>query len=327
LHATTAGAGRRRRAQSAAGALLLALLLFFFVAGSGPGTLVWLAGGRISWLPFAGQGLSWLPSQPVSWLPFGGGNGPAPKPVAAVTPQPTATATATPTPEPTPTPMPAPTPTPTPTPTPAPTPAPTATPRPPPPAPTAAPTPTPAPTAPPYLFKDNFDQDPIAPAVPGWTLNAGNWQIVKDGSNALYTADPNWAIASVGSKAWTNIRVSATVKAGPTTGHARLITRYNDAGDFYACGLDHGGFLTMWEVKGNTWTQIGANLSWQFDPGRFYSLSFSAVGSSLSCSAGDPSGVLKPAAVTATSTTFPSGAAGVVGEGPAEFDDFLVTAA
>jgi hypothetical protein len=215
-----------------------------------------------------------------------------------------------------------PTPTPTPAPTPTPTPGPTAAPTP-----TPAPTPSPAPTAPPYLFKDNFDQDPIAAAVPGWTLNAGNWQVVKDGSNVLYTADPNWAIASVGSKAWTNIKVSATVKAGPTTGHARLITRYNDAADFYACGLDHGGFLTMWEVKGNNWTQIGANVSWQFDPGRFYSLSFSAVGSSLSCSASDPSGVLKPAAVTATSTTFPSGAAGVVGEGPAEFDDYLVTAA
>ena len=323
MHATTAGR-RRRRAESAVVAMLLALLVFFFVAGRGPGTLVWLAGGRISWLPFAGQGLSWLPSQPVAWLPFGGGDHPSPRPVAVVSPQ------ATPTPTPIPTAAPTPEPTPVPTPVPTPTPAPTPIPRPPTAAPTPPPTPVPAPTptpAPAYLFKDNFEQDPIAAAVPGWRLNAGSWQIAKDGSNVLYTPDTNWAIATVGSKAWANIKVSASVKAASTTGHARLITRYNDAGDFYACGLDHGGFLTLWEVSGGSYTQLGDNVSWQFDPARFYALSFSAVGSSLYCTVSDPSGALAPASVTATSTTFAAGGAGVLGEGPGEFDNYLVTAA
>ena len=327
MHANPAGSRRRRRAESAVVAMSLALLVLFFVAGSGPGTLVWLAGGRISWLPFAGQGLSWLPSQPVAWLPFGGGAHPSPRPVAAVTPL--ATPTSVPTPTPVPTPVATPVPPPTPAAPPTPAPAPTPTPRPPTPAPTPppAPAPTPTPAPPAFLFKDNFDQDPVAVAVPGWTLNAGSWEIARDGTNVLYTPDTSWAIATVGSRSWTNIKVSASVKAASNTGHARLITRYNDAGDFYACGLDHGGFLTMWEVSGGTHTQIGDNVGWQFDPSRFYSLSFSAVGSSLACTVSDPSGALKPASVTATSTTFATGAAGVLGEGPGEFDNYLVTAA
>lgn len=51
-------------------ALLLALALGFFVLGRGPGTLIWLTGARLSWLPFVGAGLTWLPV-PIEWLPVG----------------------------------------------------------------------------------------------------------------------------------------------------------------------------------------------------------------------------------------------------------------
>jgi len=312
----------RRRMQSATAALLLALLVLFFVLGRGPGTLVWLTGGNARWLPFAGQGLDWLPSaKGQAWLPFHKGLAPAPHPVAAVSPS--ARPSATPTGEPTPTPTPVRTAEPTPT--PKPTPVPTRTPTPiPTPTPTPVPTPTPTP-APSYLFKDNFEEDPIGTSVPNWNLVSGNWQIVQDGSHVLYTPDANWAIATAGSTTWTNIKVSASVKAASTTGHARLVTRYS-GGNFYACGLDHGGFLTMWEVSGSNWTQIGSNVSWQFDPNKFYALSFSAVGTQLSCTVSDPSGALQPAGIQAASSAFPSGRAGVVGEGPGEFDNFLVTA-
>ncbi|HKC18389.1 MAG TPA: hypothetical protein VKE27_02040, partial [Candidatus Dormibacteraeota bacterium] len=111
-----------------------------------------------------------------------------------------------------------------------------------------------------------------------------------------------------------------------TTGHARLITRYS-GGNFYACGIDHGGFLTMWEVSGSNWTQIGDNVSWAFNPSNFYSLSFSAIGSSLSCTVTDPSGALQPASIQVSNGDYANGHAGVVGEGPGEFDNFLVTAA
>jgi len=61
---------RRDRITSALLALLLALLLGFFVLGRGPGTLIWLTGSRLTWLPFVGAGLSWLPA-PIDWLPLG----------------------------------------------------------------------------------------------------------------------------------------------------------------------------------------------------------------------------------------------------------------
>ena len=61
---------RRDRVTSALLALLLAFLLGFFVLGRGPGTLIWLTGSRLNWLPFVGAGLSWLPA-PLDWLPLG----------------------------------------------------------------------------------------------------------------------------------------------------------------------------------------------------------------------------------------------------------------
>lgn len=314
LHAQTlAGDRRRRRTQSAAAALLLALLVCFFLIGRGPGTLVWLTGRPPSWLPFAGSGLSWLPySEPQKH--------PAAALVVQPTPVPVPTAAPTLLPSPDPSQPPAAVPV-LPAPTPTPKPTPTLTPKP-----VSTPTPAPAP-APSYLFKDNFEQDAVGSTnVPNWNLDSGNWQIVQDGSHVLYTPDANWAIATVGSGGWTNIKVSATVKAASTTGHARLITRYS-GGNFYACGIDHGGFLTMWEVSGSNWTQIGDNMTWAFNPSNFYSLSFSAIGSSLSCTVSDPSGALQPASIQVSNGDYTNGHAGVVGEGPGEFDNFLVTAA
>ncbi len=315
LHAQTmAGDRRRRRVQSAAAALLLALLLFFFLIGRGPGTLVWLTGRPPSWLPFAGSGLSWLPySEPQKAHPAA-----VVQPAPTLVPSPAATLLPTPDPQAPPAPLPVvPAPAPVPTPTPAPTPKPVVRP-------TATPAPAPVPS---YLFKDNFEQDAVGSTnVPNWNLDTGNWQIVQDGSHVLYTPDANWAIATVGSGGWTNTKVSATVKAASTTGHARLITRYSGGGD-YACGIDHGGFLTMWEVSGSNWTQIGDNVSWAFNPSNFYSLSFSAIGTTLSCTVTDPSGALQPASIQVSNGDYPNGRAGVVGEGPGEFDNFLVTAA
>src|ERR1700682_225950 len=51
---------RRDRVTSALLALLIAVLLLFFVLGRGPGTLIWLTGSRLTWLPFVGGGLHLL---------------------------------------------------------------------------------------------------------------------------------------------------------------------------------------------------------------------------------------------------------------------------
>jgi hypothetical protein len=64
------GGTRRDRVASALLALLLTILLGFFVLGRGPGSLLWLSGEKLSWLPFVGAGLSWLPA-PLNWLTLG----------------------------------------------------------------------------------------------------------------------------------------------------------------------------------------------------------------------------------------------------------------
>jgi hypothetical protein len=225
------------RIASGAIALTLALLVVVFLLGKGPGTLVWMTGRAPSWLPFAGSGLS--------WLPYGQAQKPAATelPAALVAAVPTPAATLLPTPQPSGAPavvpvVPAPTPVPTPTPTPVPTPKPT-------PRPTAEPTPTPAGT----LFADNFESYAVgAPPAVNWTVGGGSWDILGDGSKvAQNTANGVMFVNVQGGSGWANYRVTASVKVA-SGGFAKLVARYQDANNFYACGLDNGNTLFLGKV-------------------------------------------------------------------------------
>jgi hypothetical protein len=314
-------AHRRRLALAALALVAVALLLF-------SGTAIAQDRGQLQWLPFR---LTWLPGSDLQWLPFntgevGGAAAPRAHAVALVVPVPTATPTPAPTPTPTPLPTPLPTPTPTPTAAPTPKPAPRATPVPAPastptPTPSLAPTPTPAPVP---LFADTFESDAIGAAPAGWHVVAGTWTVQMDGSHVMSTTDQNWAIASAGSTSWTDYQVTATVKAGPTTGHARLIARYRDPNSFYVCGLDHGGFLYLGRFENGTFTDLKVP-AYAFDPARFYKVAFTVRGSSLTCTVSDPSGALAPLTASSTDAAFAYGAAGAVGEGPDAIDNVVVT--
>ena len=187
--------------------------------------------------------------------------------------------------------------------------------------PTPAPSPTPTSAV---LFSDNFEQDQVGGPVNGWTLAGGNFAIVCEGSKALYTDSPNWAIASVGSTTWANYKVTASVKAASTTGHSRLIARYRDANHFYACGLDHGGYLYLGKYTNGTWTDLSV-LPYAFDPNRWYTVSFSVYGNSLTCTVSDPTNALPPLTAKVSNSAYATRAAGWVGEGPGYVDNFVVT--
>lgn len=292
----------RRRVMTPALALLLALLLAWAVLGRGPGTVVWLLGAPPPWLPFAGAGLT--------WLPLGGSPQPvAGKPVAAASPPPAALATPTPTPRP-----PAATPAPTPARTPAPTPKPTAAPTP-----TPARTPTPVPS-PVTLFADNFEQDTVGGQPGGWTVDSGPFTIASDGSKVVSTTATNWAVAHVGSSSWRDYSVTASVKDGLNTGHARLIARYQGPGYFYYCGLNHELTLSLGMFQNGSEVPL-ASTSYSYDPNVFYTVVLTVKGSALTCAvtAGGPA-----ATVTASQASYAGGGAGILAETPAEFDNFAV---
>jgi hypothetical protein len=308
--------GRRRtRIASATGSLVLAVVATIFMLGGGPSHVTWLQGGNTSWLPFSGS---------VSWLPFGHASaGKAtthakPKPTA--TPVPVVVAT-TPTPVPVVVHTPVPTARPTAVPTAEPTARPTATP-------TPKPTPTPTPSGPApgtILFSDNFENDPLGPAVANWSLTpAGAWSIAADGSHVLAESGNPFPTAITGSQTWTNYKVSADVKTNPVNGHARLIARHYGDGYFYACGIDHPGALFLGKEYGGTWYTFKYS-PFSYTDTAWYHIDFTVNGSSLTCTVTDP--VSKASVtVTDTETYFPSGGAGVTGDTQAEFDNFVVTA-
>ncbi len=300
---------RSSRIASGAVALGIALLMATFLLGRGPGTLIWMAGGAPGWLPFAGAGATWLPfhgSKASNTPP----HRPAPSaaPVTAATPKPTPTAT--PRPEPTSTPKPTPTPTPKPTPTPTPRPTPTPT-----------PVPTPAPTPAGQLFSDNFEADTLGAAPAGWTAASGGWKVVLDGTKVL-SVDGSGLIET-GSPAWTNYRLSASVKA-PASGYAKLIARYQNAQYFYVCGLENGSTLFLGKMYGGTW--YGFNTAaYAYSATAWTSVSFTVSGNNLTCSATDPA-TGRTVSATASETYFSSGPIGAIVSGGAEFDNVTVTA-
>jgi hypothetical protein len=322
---------RRTRIASATGSLALAVAATLFMLHGGTSSVSWLNGSRPSWLPFIGS---------VSWLPFGHAgvasatvhaspsptprptatpvpvvaHTPAPAPVVVHTPVPTAVPTAAPTERPTPTPTPKPTPTPTPTPTATPTPAPT-------------PTPTPAgPAAGTLLFADNFENDPLGPSVPNWSLTptTGAWSIASDGSHVLADSGTGFPTAMVGSSSWTNYRVSADVKTNPVNGHARLLARRYGDGYFYACGIDHPGTLFLGKEYGGTWYTFKTS-PFTYVSTAWYHIDFTVSGNNLTCTVTEPTTHFS-VSLTDTETYFPSGGAGVSGDTQAEFDNFTVTA-
>jgi hypothetical protein len=352
---------RRDRITSALLALLLALALGFFVLGRGPGTLIWLSGSRLSWLPFVGAGLNWLPI-PLDWLPLGakaastggqpssGGTPPSggrasdpspaisnapgasPKPAGTATPTPTAAAHPSTVPSVNPTALPAATPTPVDpgvTPGPTPTPTATATPRPTP-APTATPAPTPTPFQPVTLYTDNFSSDLPLLAPSGWTNEPavlpglGGYTVALDGSNVLKGPGGSTGFpAAVTGSSWTDYKVSADIKVSPTTGSARIVARHQSAGNFYACGLDANQQLVLSRVVGGTWSSLATN-GYSFNGTTWYHLDFSVQGNSLTCLVTEP-GSGHSRQLTASATDFAAGAIGASGEYGAEYDNFVVT--
>ena len=169
---------------------------------------------------------------------------------------------------------PTPTPTPNPTATPTSTPSPTATPNP-----TATPSPAPSGT----LLSDNFEQDAVGAPPAGWKVESGNWDVQVDGTHVLrqQTSPEASSYISVGSNAWTDYTLTASVK--PASGHLNatynLMGRYTDANNHYSLILKNGNEWWLGVKKNGNWSTIASgNLSFT---SQFYTFSLTFAGSKV----------------------------------------------
>lgn len=239
-----------------------------------------------------------------------GGLGPTPDPWKTGTPAPTSTPTPTATlPVPTAT-LPAPTPTLTvPTPTPAPTP--------------ILPAPTPTPVVGVTLFAQTFESDAVGSTQPlGMTVLSGSWKVITDSTRDLQDQTEGAVVSSTGAT-WQNYRVTASVK-DPSNGHAYVVTRAQDAGHFYVCGLDGGGNLFLGKLYGGNWYTFSST-PFSHSMSTWYTVTSTVSNTSLTCTVTDPVSA-RTATVTASESYFSQGPAGFAGSPGAEFDNLLVSA-
>ncbi len=144
---------------------------------------------------------------------------------------------------------------------------------------------------------------------------------MQDGTKALSTNGSG--LIERGSTSWANYKYTASVKA-PTSGYAKLITRYQDSQYFYVCGLENGSTLFLGKMYGGTWYGFNSG-SFSYAPTKWYTVSFTVSGDNLTCAVTDPqTGVAQ--SITATETYFSSGPIGMIVSAGAEFDNVMVTA-
>jgi hypothetical protein len=177
-------------------------------------------------------------------------------------------------------------------------------------------------TVPEALIRDDFERDPAGALPAGWAVAGGRWGVAADGGGRVvrHAAGAPYGHLVAGSPAWTDYRVSATLRPYTmSTGFAGVMARYRDAGDYYACGVYYGSAVRLWRVRGGTMTVLdGRRMDVPGD--RFHDVRLVAAGTRLSC-VFDADVVLQ-----ATDASFPAGRIGFVAgaDQAADFDDVVV---
>jgi pectate lyase len=180
-----------------------------------------------------------------------------------------------------------------------------------------------APASPPALFHDDFERDPIGTQPAGWTIDDGRWDgVVVDGSHAVRHATGNsYGHLVAGSAGWTDYAVSARLRLTPlSTGFAGVAARYQDRGDYYACGVYYASAVRLWRVRAGVMTLLDARRMNVVTNG-FHDVRLVVKGGSLSCEFDET------VALTATDGSFANGRIAFVagGDEAAELDDVVVT--
>jgi pectate lyase len=137
----------------------------------------------------------------------------------------------------------------------------------------------------PPLFSDDFSSDPIGTNPPyGWMIADGRWDgVVADGRHVLRHARGAYGHLVAGSAAWTDYSVGATLRPDRlTTGFAGVAARYQDRGDYYACGIYYASAARLWVVRGGRVTLLDARRA-TIDTSQFHEVRLVVSGTRLSC--------------------------------------------
>jgi len=178
-------------------------------------------------------------------------------------------------------------------------------------------------TAPPALYRDDFERDRVGAMPAGWTVADGRWDgVVEDGSRAVrHATGPSYGHLVAGDADWTDYAVSARLRLTPlSTGFAGVAARYQDRDDYYACGVYYASAVRLWRVRAGVMTLLDARRM-DVATDRFHDVRLVVKGGSLSCEFDET------VALTATDGSFANGRIAFVAanDEAAELDDVVVT--
>jgi hypothetical protein len=178
-----------------------------------------------------------------------------------------------------------------------------------------------------YLFtdlQDNFEDG--NDTNPAWSKTNGTWSVITDASgNKVYNQanTSGEALASVGSKAWTDYTVEAKVKVaveGVYPALSGIIGRYTDRNNFYWLQVDTAGNAVDLKKKvAGAMTTVQHVSGVKLNTNQWYTIRLQMQGSSIK---GYIDGVER---INVSDTSFTAGSAGLrMFNDAAGFDDFTV---
>jgi pectate lyase len=173
------------------------------------------------------------------------------------------------------------------------------------------------------LFQDDFTDDQVGAMPTGWTAADGRWDgvVVDSGHVVRHGVGQSYGHLVAGSDAWTDYGVNARLRPSPlSTGFAGVAARYQDRGDYYACGVYYATAVRLWRVLDGVTTLLDARRM-DVATDRFHDVRLVVAYDRVSC-VFDQTVVL-----TATDGSFASGRIAFVASSDeaAEFRDVVVS--
>jgi pectate lyase len=170
---------------------------------------------------------------------------------------------------------------------------------------------------------DNFEQG----EAQGWTVDSGNWSVVKGGDGFTYQQSGRSEGRSVkGNAFWTNYSVQADVYVDDFNGSNRVYVagRYTDADNFYAASLYNkkGGVLEIRKKVNGSMKTLATNNKFKLDTHTWYRVKLELSGSEIKMYVNDK------LELSAKDTSLTAGAVGLVtSKASAQFDNVIVSGA